>query len=410
MKSRKEIGSITIEATISLTVFMFAFLGITSLTSLVRAESKIQYALNQATKEFSQYMYIFYRADEFVQNGDNATSTKAVDELIDDTSKFSEMIKSSSLTANSGSSGFSKDNVIGDFQTIIGNVTNDAESIISAGNSLAQKYAAVYENPTEVLNGIYAVLKGEVVNTIRSKVVAPVVGNILMPKYLSSDGKSADQYLKSIGIENGMNGLNFSLSNIMEDGRTINMTVVYTVKYKIPLIGEHEFVIKQTASTAAWSKDKPISDIKTSTWDKANSTRGKEIIDNIKSENSAFAVNTNKTNGIHLYDFNSNTATKIISIDTNSASYLTSDMKLNEATIKSKFKTNANELISAIEAADKVVYQNGKLSEIDNSTCKGIVQVYIPKGSSLLEEAQKYADEISSQFENVTIKVNYYQE
>ena len=38
MKSRKEIGSITVEATISLALFIFAFLGIASLTKLVRAE------------------------------------------------------------------------------------------------------------------------------------------------------------------------------------------------------------------------------------------------------------------------------------------------------------------------------------------------------------------------------------
>ena len=38
MKSRKEIGSITIEATISLALFIFAFLGITSLTRMIRTE------------------------------------------------------------------------------------------------------------------------------------------------------------------------------------------------------------------------------------------------------------------------------------------------------------------------------------------------------------------------------------
>ena len=76
MKTRRELGSVTIEATIALTIFMFAFLGITSLSTLVRAESKVQYALNQTAKELSQYMYIFHRGDT-IEN-----PTKPVDELI----------------------------------------------------------------------------------------------------------------------------------------------------------------------------------------------------------------------------------------------------------------------------------------------------------------------------------------
>ena len=95
MKSRKEIGSITIEATISLAPFIFAFLGITSLTRMIRTEQKVQYALNQSAKEFSQYMYIINRAQS--HDASQSWSTQSFDELIEATSQFTEMVRQKSI-------------------------------------------------------------------------------------------------------------------------------------------------------------------------------------------------------------------------------------------------------------------------------------------------------------------------
>jgi len=56
---RKENGSVSIEATISLTAFMFLFITIYSLITVCRAQSKIAVAVNSVAKELSQYSYLY---------------------------------------------------------------------------------------------------------------------------------------------------------------------------------------------------------------------------------------------------------------------------------------------------------------------------------------------------------------
>ncbi|WP_027089403.1 TadE/TadG family type IV pilus assembly protein [Thomasclavelia saccharogumia] len=408
MKTRRELGSVTIEATIALTMFMFAFLGITSLSTLVRAESKVQYALNQTAKELSQYMYIFYRADN---TGD---TTKPVDDLIRETGEFTNMIKNASKDIESSGESFSKDQVTADLLNTINDVKDDVQNILEAGKSLANRYKSVAENPTEVLNAIYSIIKGEVKNIVRSKVIAPVVANILMPKYLETGEKSADEFLEDMGVTNGMSGLNFSLSSIMEDGRTINLTVVYTVDYKIPLIGDRQFVFKQTASTAAWSKETKLTEIKSSIWDKPPLKRGKEIVENIKKENAALAVNTNKTYGFDLYDKNTNTFTQIISINTQDPSYVLNSegngISLNEANFKKQIKKEASSLNEYMQKTETVNMENGSVLNVDAKGKNGVIQIYIPKDSNLKETAQKYANEVAKEYDGITIKVSYYEE
>lgn len=414
MKGRRDLGSVTVEATIALTIFIFAFLGVSSLSSLARAESKVQYALNQSAKELSQYMYIFYRAGLYEQSNAGNEGVKEVDELIKATGDFSEMIKTASTDASSVSEIFNKDDVANEIGTTIESLKEDATGIVEKGKALGEKYKAVADNPTAVLNGIYDVIKDSIGSTIRSKIVAPIVGNVLMPKYLESNNRSADEYLEGVGVENGMSGLNFALSSIMEDGRTINLTVVYTVKYRIPLIGEKDFVIKQTASTAAWSMEKGLDEVKASIWDKSPLKRGQEIVENIKNQNSAFAVDTDKTHGFDLYDKNTNTFTQIISINTGDPSYISSaeggKVVLNETNFKKKLKSEMNSLSSAIEDVDVVNMENGNQQNVSNDKRNGVLQIYIPKDSDLLKSAQAYADEVAKDYPGIKIKVSYYEE
>lgn len=59
---KSETGSFTVEATLTLTLFMFAFLAIMSLSTIARIEGITQYAINQTAKEISQYYYIADKA------------------------------------------------------------------------------------------------------------------------------------------------------------------------------------------------------------------------------------------------------------------------------------------------------------------------------------------------------------
>lgn len=64
MKRKREKGAIVIEATISLTVFIFAILTILSLVDIAYVQAKMSVALNSAAKEISQYSYLYYKFNE----------------------------------------------------------------------------------------------------------------------------------------------------------------------------------------------------------------------------------------------------------------------------------------------------------------------------------------------------------
>ena len=58
MKKERQKGSITVEATLFIPIFLFAFMSIYSLVSFARAQLLIQYAADQAAREVAQYSYI----------------------------------------------------------------------------------------------------------------------------------------------------------------------------------------------------------------------------------------------------------------------------------------------------------------------------------------------------------------
>ena len=59
MRIRSRRGSVTIEATIALTAFLFMFMMVYSVITITRAEAKIGFAINNVAKEISQYSYVY---------------------------------------------------------------------------------------------------------------------------------------------------------------------------------------------------------------------------------------------------------------------------------------------------------------------------------------------------------------
>ena len=65
MKKERQKGSITVEATLFIPIFLFAFMSIYSLVSFARAQLLIQYAADQAAREVAQYSYILGKNRNF---------------------------------------------------------------------------------------------------------------------------------------------------------------------------------------------------------------------------------------------------------------------------------------------------------------------------------------------------------
>jgi len=277
-------GSITVEACLTFTLFMFAFIGITSLSRFVRAESKIQYAMNQTAKEFSEYTYVFYRVG-LIEDGN--ISTEGTDKIINDLDTFTTAISNAGNVVRGNSKGSNSESI----KSIINNA-NAISDVKKASNALYNDLKTFVDNPTVVMKELWTILKTNVGDEVKSQVVAPVICRILMPKYISDDSKAANQYLEDIGVVNGMNGLDFSSSTIMSDGKTINLVVHYKMKITIPMIGDLEYNMKQSSTIAAWtSKDHSLENVSVSNWSKSSDKRDKAIKEDVKKQNNSLSLN-----------------------------------------------------------------------------------------------------------------------
>ena len=56
---KSESGSVTIEATISLTAFMFAIVTLLTIVNICMIQARMSVAINTTAKELSQYSYLY---------------------------------------------------------------------------------------------------------------------------------------------------------------------------------------------------------------------------------------------------------------------------------------------------------------------------------------------------------------
>ena len=75
----KEHGAIIVEATLSLSIFMFAIYTVLSICQICYTQERIAIALNSASKQLSQYHHLLRAsgADEIISNNDGTTTNIA---------------------------------------------------------------------------------------------------------------------------------------------------------------------------------------------------------------------------------------------------------------------------------------------------------------------------------------------
>lgn len=215
MERNNEKGAIVVEATLSFTTFLFAIVIILSIVNMSLAQARIGCALNSAAKDISQYSYIY------TLTGLNAKQ-KAVSQKADNTRKDIDEI----------------------FEG-----TNDllkGVSSMNEGDSLAK-------DDTSTKDSIFAFLKNTAAEAGKSFVLDKLVKVLLPSKLKSETQKDPDQYLKTLGVKNGVDGLDFGESVFCVNGTG---KIILVANYKIhvmELLGQDiDFDITQCAVTEAW--------------------------------------------------------------------------------------------------------------------------------------------------------------
>ncbi|MCD8120005.1 MAG: hypothetical protein LUE29_11110 [Lachnospiraceae bacterium] len=239
-----ERGALVIEATLSLSTFIFLIFTLLSITNIYYIQAKMSVALNSSAKEISQYMYLYYKLglDDLESTAASATdaSRDTVTTTIDGVQDLVEAFSDGSEAAESL-----------DFDSLITEIQNGTTTV----NSLVDTYAeAIGDDPKQFIIGMAKLAALEGVQEIK-EILAQVLAKTFMKNNLIEyEGDSADNMLARYRVVNGMDGLDFNYSSLMAYGKTdqIFLVVTYDVSVIRFLNIDVSFTFRQCAKTSAW--------------------------------------------------------------------------------------------------------------------------------------------------------------
>lgn len=254
---KKENGSVTIEATISLSSFMFAIVTILTIVNICIVQARMSYALNTTAKEISQYSYIYSLTGlNDSQSGLYAAGekdTEDISKILSDVNTVYNEIENLGDTGNKSADNI--DDILSAWDSAVGSV----ENIEEAGSSIYSSISDIASDPKSLMFGIAKLAASEGFDLAKSRLIAAPLAKTMIKKHLvnSKDG-DVEEYLKFLGVvpsANGsyLDGLDFSQSSLFPNGENeIRINVSYDVKVIALLPIDFSFHFNQTAITNGW--------------------------------------------------------------------------------------------------------------------------------------------------------------
>lgn len=355
---RRNEGSVTIEASISLVLFTSVMIMLLSIINICRVQAAIGNAINLSTIEMSQYSYFYevtglYSFDRNMQAIAGDASTEIGEIVLEADSTIAGVENIFTLVGNSGEvaagTTLSSEGISDSFDSLKNNYQSgsaEINNITSSIDSLNGKFENIIKNPMDFVKGLAAMGVSGGMSAAKSHLIAAPMARALSIQHLGngelSDNKKedADLYLRSLGVKNGLDGLNFNLSTLFaSDSPTdINIIVVYEVKFiSLPFLGDFHITFAQSASTKGWLggdetkvpppekeevvENTPVTNTTPSIWGANNLVRGTYFRETLKNNNANSGIVSGDVNTMYGYYSDTNTFYKCASIDTFSASY-----------------------------------------------------------------------------------------
>lgn len=239
-------GSASIEATISLVVFVFVIMAIYMVSSFCLVQAKVSYAISTTAKEMSQYSYFYHMVGlDGVRDGLSEESEMAISVF----DAFNSAINTGSNEVKEISEG--SEEYFEEF--LSGEKTDDLNELYAQISSASSALSGAIDNPLDFAKSLASLAGNEAWNGA-SQVVASTLAKGMAERHFETNTMTADEYLESMGVVNGYDGLNFNTSTLFQDGGDkIEITVVYRLSLEniIPTM-DREVVIRQTAVTDGW--------------------------------------------------------------------------------------------------------------------------------------------------------------
>lgn len=247
-------GAIVIEATVSLSVFMFMIVVVLSIVNICYAQMKMGVAVNETAKEISQYGYLYDRIGLAEAQNELVAKGQESENLIDGTIGSLVGIMDS------------MNNIKDDAEKVnVNNIPDTAKEISKEWKSVKEDATEVKGNITEVMDdpkkfalGLLALGGNEIAEKAKTYLFVAPFSKYMFKRTLSYGGNDdSEQFLHKLGLvpknNSYMDGLDFSGSSFCEDGtHKINVVVKYKIKV-LDLLGNNiTMTFVQHGETKCW--------------------------------------------------------------------------------------------------------------------------------------------------------------
>ncbi len=340
-----ERGSYTVEAALALSIFIIAFVALINVVTVITCESRVQYALDMAAKETARCCYAVDRL--LGVGGDRGT---LAGDLINAASSFSELVYTSG-TSGGGT----------DLAAEIGQKAGSAAETYRSVSAVAGQITEALEQSNGSISDAVALLAGDLMKDGLRRTAGRLAGNvaarIAVPKYIAED---PDSWLENCGVVGGLGGLDFGLSSVLFDGKTVRIAAVYRIRLAGLGVFNSVYRVCQCAETHAWlaSEDPVEAGPENTVWSKTAFERGRFFVREFKDRDRYHAVK--EGTGIDLYDPTDGVVTAVHSLNVFSNCYSVytpvastegkgaDSYKLTYGRLKSEIKGWARDLASAV--------------------------------------------------------------
>lgn len=229
----------TVEAIIFLTIFIMFYLFFIYLVQMSKAQIVLQYSINEVAKEVSAYSYVL-------------TKTGMV-EKVSKTQGSGNKLKADS------------EEVVDTFKKLCETLTADnleLDKVKDAGIDVKDKskdYLKTYaSDPKALFTKLVDLVKSGIQDKISEEIIGEIVKGEVEKQVANMSHKDADRYLKDLGVQDGLEGLDFSGTKwaYKESSDDKMPMLIVTVKYTMKIdLGWFELEprkFKLSAKTAIW--------------------------------------------------------------------------------------------------------------------------------------------------------------
>lgn len=234
-----EDGAVVIEATLSVTFFMFVIIVMLHFVNICIAQARIGIALNQTAKEISQYTYFYSLTG---MNEIQATMNEETETVKSDITKAEDAVFATLNSVVGMANGTSNPT------EVIGTVENSMEAMEEVATDIANA-----EDKKAWALSILKICGNEGYEALKGLLGGALTKGLMQKHLFPVEGVDANRYLLALGVKDGVKGLNTFNSALFLNG-TDDIQLI--CKYKLEIVellnNEYCFSIVQTAHTKAW--------------------------------------------------------------------------------------------------------------------------------------------------------------